>query len=429
MNIMVYMASGGLGVALKVCKTEKLNGVLEIQGSKNAVLPIMAAAIINRKITRLKHVPKITDVFSTIDILEYIGCNVSWENDELIIDASGELSTEIPDKLVKRLRSSIIFLGALLARNGEAVITNPGGCAIGKRPIDIHLTAFTQMNIDIREEDSHICAKTTHIEPAQIQFRLPSVGATENIMLAAAGAKGITVIKNVALEPEISALADFLTLMGANVQTMGRTIVVEGMKECREVEYEIPGDRIVAATYMASVAGIGGEAVFEKVYSEEMLSTINHLRKMGCVITPYANAVRIVSQPYKMLSVPDFITSPYPGFPTDMMPQMTAVAAKSKGETKIVEKIFESRFGFTKELIKMGADITIDKPDTIIVKGVKRLQGVSVDAMDLRGGAALVIAALMAEDETIINHTEYIMRGYENICHDIQSLGGRITSI
>lgn len=413
-------------MSLEIYKTEKLSGTLMVQGSKNAVLPIMSASVINREITVLKHVPKIADVYSTIDILKYLGCEVYWDSEKLIIDATSVSKSDIPKHLTKKLRSSIIFMGALLARNKEVSIANPGGCAIGKRPIDIHIDALKKMDIKVEELDDCIYANTKEIMPSYIKLRLPSVGATQNAMLAAAGANGITVIDNAALEPEINTLAKFITLMGADVWINKRRIVVKGITDYRQVEFEIPGDRIVAGTYMAMLAGIGGNVELLKVDSTQLNAVCNCLRESGCVIDEYQDAIRIKKSRLKKILIPDFETKPYPGFPTDMMPQMTAVATLGCRKLDIVENIFESRFAFVYELLKMGADICIEAPKRLQVKGVKKLYGKEVYASDLRGGAALVLAGLMAEGKTIVHNEKYIRRGYQDICHDIVKLGGNI---
>lgn len=403
-----------------------LNGELEIQGSKNAVLPVLAATILNKGRTYIHNCPKILDVYNMLKILENIGCKVKWEGDTLIIDSTIITSNEITEKYVQMMRSSIILLGAALGRLKDVNISFPGGCSIGVRPIDLHLKSIKQMNVEIEEEYGYIICKTNEIRGADIHLDYPSVGATENIMLTAVLSKGTTIINNAAKEPEIEELQNFLNVMGARVKGAGTDcIIIQGVEKLNnEVEYKIMPDRIVAGSYMVATAITGGDVLFRNVYKNHIDSIISKVIEMGCKVISYDKDLRVCA-PKRINSIDLIRTQPYPGFPTDMQAQIMSCLSVAKGTSIISETIFESRFKHVPELNKMGADI-ITEGRTAIIKGVKRLRAAEVFAMDLRGGAALIIAGLNAEGNTIVNNSFHVMRGYESIEKDLSLLGAKV---
>jgi UDP-N-acetylglucosamine 1-carboxyvinyltransferase len=403
-----------------------LNGELEIQGSKNAVLPVLAATILNKGTTYIHNCPKILDVYNMLKILENIGCVATWEKNTLIIDSSVITSNEITEKYVQMMRSSIILLGAALGRLKNVNISFPGGCSIGVRPIDLHLKAIKQMNVDVDEEYGYIICKTDQIEGANIHLDYPSVGATENVMLTAVLSKGITTIQNAAKEPEIIELQRFLNKMGAKVSGAGTDcIVVEGVsKLINNVEYRVMPDRIVAGTYMVATAVTNGDVLFKNINKSHIDSVISKVIEMGCKVDYYDNDIRVYA-PERIKSIDLISTQPYPGFPTDMQAQIMSCLTIAKGTSVISETIFESRYKHVPELNKMGANI-ITEGRTAILKGVNRLRAAEVFAMDLRGGAALVIAGLNAEGKTIVNNAFHIQRGYEAIEKDLNLLGANV---
>ena len=413
---------------IQVVGGRHLFGELMIQGSKNAVLPILAASILHKGITKIKHCPKITDVYSMIKLMESIGCIISWEQENLVINATDINYNVVDKKYVGTMRSSIILLGALLGRNHSVTISYPGGCAIGARPIDLHINAIRKMNVNVIENEEFIFCSTAEIKGANIKFDKNSVGATENVLLTAALANGITVIENAAIEPEITELCRFLIKMGVTITGVGTTTLkIEGAKELRDVEYSLVPDRIVMATYMAAVAGTGGDVTLKGVCAYDNVAVINVLRKMGCRIGLGKDYINICSHG-RPNAVSVIETLPYPGFPTDMQSQMLSVLSIANGTSVIVENIFESRYRTVSELIKMGADIQIyDK--VAVISGVDSLYGSELRAYDLRGGAGLVIAALMANGVSLIRGVDYIERGYEDICGDLKKLGADIGKV
>lgn len=403
----------------------KLNGEVNIQGSKNAVLPILAATVLVNGITKLNHCPKILDVFHMIKILEAIGCHVIWEDSTIIVDSTMLHTSTIPDELVKKMRSSIILMGAMLGRNGSVVITYPGGCTIGARPIDFHLNSFKKMGISVVEKHGLIYCTTDGIKGTDIVLKFPSVGATENIILAAVFAEGKTKIYNAAREPEINELCNFLNTSGANITGIGtENIEINGVKTLHDVNYTVASDRIVAGTYLAAVAGTGGKVTLKEVDYISQISLLEVLGEMGCNISYDENNITI-SSTGKIHPVSVIRTMPYPGFPTDMQSQIMSVLTIASGTSRIIEDIFEGRYQNVKEQIKFGANIEIQGREAIVY-GVPELKGCEVYASELRGGAALVIAGLMAEGKTILHNPFYIERGYEDICRDLRILGANI---
>lgn len=403
---------------------KRLEGELQIDGSKNAVLPIIAATLLIEDITYIKNCPKIVDVFIMTQILEELGCHVEWQDQTLVIDTR-HLSTYIlNESLVRKMRSSIILLGALMGRCKEAQISQPGGCQLGARPIDLHLNALRKMNVEITEVEEMIYCKTQHLQGATINLKFPSVGATENIMLAAARSEGITVIHNAAKEPEIVDLQDFLVTCGAKVKGAGTdTIIIQGVQRLSGTLYEVIPDRIIAGTYLAAAAMTRGQIVLYGIRPNHLQSVTDKFREMGCQIIEEHN--RLVLNCSKELRGVNIITEPYPGFPTDMQSQMLTLLCTCKEPSFIKENLFEARFKIVDELRKMGAHIEV-KDCTAYIGGYRPLHGANLLAKDLRGGAALVLAGLIAEGTTTVEHIEHIERGYQSIVADLAKLGANI---
>lgn len=412
---------------IQVQGLQPLKGEIEIQGSKNAVLPMMAASILHKGTTVLTHVPRIQDVFCMMGILEYIGCRCSLCNHELTIDATELTNTAIPENYVKTMRSSIMMLGAILGRFGEALTHYPGGCSIGKRPIDLHLYALEQLGAEIQEDHELIHARCPGLHGGEIHLSYPSVGATENGVLGAVLALGITTIYGAAREPEIEQMCLMLNHMGAKVDGMGTgTIRIEGVRELHDTVYDVVGDRIVAGTYLAAVAAAGGSARFTGCMPDHLASVLPVFRAMGMEIFKEENAVSITSRGFpKPVSV---VTGPYPGFPTDLQSPMMALMALGQGRSTIQETVFEGRYETAKELLKLGAGIRIEG-STAYIQGTGILCAGAVEARDLRGGAALVVAGLGAKGQTVITGCSHILRGYEDICRDLTKLGASIQKL
>lgn len=405
---------------------KKLSGELTIQGSKNAVLPMLAACILCKEPVEIANCPRIKDVFAMIDLLESVGCKTDWENNTLCIEAKEIVTTEISQQYTNRMRSSVLCLGSMLGRMGEVSIAYPGGCSIGARPIDIHLNCMKKMNIWVEEEECQIACRTHRLEGAIMELYYPSVGATENLILCAVFAKGTTKLIGAAREPEIQEFCSFLRSMGAKIsgEETGN-IVVEGVRRLHGIRYTLGFDRIVAGTYMAAVAGVGGEAFFHMNGMMSQLDAVSEvLQEMGVVIQKREEGIFIKSTE-RLKNIGLIRTKPYPGFPTDMQSQIMAVSSRAEGSMILIENVFEGRFRTVKELKKMGAHITV-MGRAAIISGTKTLIGTEVECPDLRGGAALVIAGLMGIGTTKIHNIEYMERGYEDICGCMQSLGADI---
>lgn len=403
----------------------RLQGEIKVQGSKNAVLPVLAATLLNKGKTYLHNCPKITDVYNMLNILIAIGCKVEWSDSVLIIDST-ELTTDaIPENYVQLMRSSIILLGSVLGRLKSVKISFPGGCSIGGRPIDLHIKSIKQMNVEISSSNGFINCNTKEIKGDKIHLDYPSVGATENIMLAAVLSTGTTKIFNAAKEPEILELENFLNAMGAKVYGAGTDcITINGVEKLNDVEFRIMPDRIVAGTYLAAAAITNGEIILKDVKKEHIDSTYSKMQEMGCYLRTYDDNIYIRC-PKKIKSIDIIRTQPYPGFPTDMQSQIMVCLAVAKGTSVISEMIFESRYKHVPELFKMGANI-ITEGRIAIIKGVNNIYGAEVFAEDLRGGAALVIAGLVAEGVTVVNNAHHIKRGYEHLDQDLNQLGAKI---
>lgn len=400
----------------------KMEGEIDVQGAKNSVLPILAATILSDGKNIIYNCPGLRDVEMTIAVLKNLGCRVKWEGNSLEVDSSDISGYTIPDDLMRQMRSSIIFLGAIISKFGKAEVSMPGGCEIGNRPIDLHLKALRQLGVEITESHGFIHCKAENLCGTSIHLDFPSVGATENTMLAACTAKGITVIENAAREPEIVDLERFLNRMGARVCGAGSdTIVIEGVHKLYGVEHTIIPDRIVAATYLACAAVTGGTVILKKADSGHAGAMINILKNMGCRI--YTERNKIILQPAKKLeSIGTIKTMPYPGFPTDIQSPFMALCTQCEGTSVFVENIFENRFQHIEELVRMGADIKADGRVAVVI-GKSNLSGAKVVAKELRGGAALVVAALSAEGITEIENVKFIDRGYERIEKALSACG------
>ena len=410
---------------LMVTGGSRLHGESRVPGAKNAVLPILAATLLTEEPVRLMDCPRLLDVKNMLAILETLGVQAKWEADGICLFPSGANSYEMPSHLSKEIRSSIFMLGPLLARFRKAHCTFPGGCEIGNRPIDLHLSGLAALNVHIVEECGNILCDGRDMRGADIHLDYPSVGATENLMMAAVAAEGQTVISNAAREPEILDLQSFLNAMGYSITGAGTsTIVITGGGKGRAVEYRIMPDRIVAGTLMCAAAITAGEVELTNIRPEDLGSIIAKLREAGCQIETYEHTLRIrgPERPQELKLVE---TLPYPGFPTDMQAQMFALCCVSEGTSIIVENVFENRFKHAAELARMGACSTI-KDRTAIVRGVPELTGADVRARDLRGGAALCLAGLRAWGDTTIHNAEYIDRGYERIEEMLNALGAKI---
>lgn len=410
-----------------ICGGKKLNGEVAVTGSKNAVLPILAATVLNSAINCIHNCPQILDSKTMVEILRSIGCKVVYEGNTIIVDSSFANSYEVPEKPVKEMRSSIIFLGSMIGRFKKTVVTYPGGCELGPRPIDLHLKALRQMGVSIKEEQGFIICEAEKLSGSNISLDFPSVGATENIMLAAVLAEGRTIINNAAKEPEILDLQKFLIAMGAKVCGAGTgTIYIDGVKKLHEVEYTVMPDRIIAGTLLVAGAITKGEIVLNNVDVTHICSIVSKLKECGCNILENKNSLYLKAP--DTLKPVDIRTYPYPGFPTDMQPQFMTMLTLARGTSIIIETVFESRYKHIPELIRMGANISVDSR-TAVVKGVVALKGASVTSMDLRGGAALILAGLATDGETTVDNSKHIERGYENIENMFNSLGAEIKFI
>jgi len=406
----------------------RLQGRVRVTGAKNSILPILAAAILTSKTVRIHDCPRLLDVENMLEILRILGCQVTWLDDVITIDPSNIRSWELPEYLTKELRSSIVMLGPILGRCRRAKLTYPGGCEIGLRPIDLHLKGLKQLNAKIDESHGYIVCEGADMIGTEILLDYPSVGATENIMLAAVNAKGQTIIRNAAKEPEIIDLQNFINAMGGKVWGAGsNSIIIQGTSDLHEVDYRVIPDRIVAGTYMVAAAITGGDLWIENVIIEHLYPIISKLREAGCEIQANGQELHIIG-PKRPSSVHLLETLPHPGFPTDMQAQMLALLTVADGTSVIIENIFENRYKHVAELIRMGAQVTI-KDRMAVIKGVESLTGAAVEAKDLRGGAALVLAGLRAKGTTEVSNIYLIDRGYEELDKQLCALGAEIQRI
>ena len=408
---------------------KRLVGTVKTSGAKNAVLPIIAASIMGVTPSHFDEVPMLEDVRTISEVLKSLGIKVeSKEKNVLDIDSTTINSYEPPCELMRNMRASFFIMGPLLARMGKARIHMPGGCAIGARPVDIHLKGFEALGVVLKQEDGFIEATTPNgLKGATIYFDFPSVGATENVMMAAALAEGVTILENAAEEPEIVALANYLNKMGAKVRGAGTDVIrIEGVKELRGADYTIIPDRIEAGTYMIAAAMTGGDVIVDNVLPEHQKPLIAKLREAGAIVEEDIDKVRVIGTgSLKGVSVK---TLPYPGFPTDMQAQIMAMMVVSEGNSLVTETVFENRFMHVAELNRMGAKITTADRSANI-EGPAKLVGCDVRATDLRAGAAMILAGLVAEGETRIGDLFHIDRGYEDIVEKLRNLGADIERV
>ncbi|NLO47325.1 MAG: UDP-N-acetylglucosamine 1-carboxyvinyltransferase [Clostridiales bacterium] len=412
---------------LRINGGRALNGEVRIQGAKNSVLPIMAASILAEGVSIIHNCPRLADVDVSARILEHLGCKVSRDGESVCIDSSGMIRSDIPDALMREMRSSVVFLGAILARTGEARLSLPGGCELGPRPIDLHIAALRELGAEIDDNGGKIVCKAKRLKGCRLHLAKPSVGATENAMLAACRSSGTTVITNPAKEPEIWDLQAYLIKLGVSISGAGSSIItVESMPTKNHVEHTVISDRIVAATYLSAVASAGGSIRLTDVNPEHLSTAIDVLNEMGCEIEADREKGIITARKEKRLkAVKPVITSPYPGFPTDTQPPVMAACLKAQGTTVFVENIFENRYRHVEELKRLGAEIKTEGK-TAIICGVDRLHGAELQSTDLRGGAALCVAALGAEGISEISGLHHIDRGYDKIENALQALGADI---
>ncbi len=414
---------------LIVTGKKAIHGEVTISGAKNAVLPIIVGALLAEDITVLHDVPKLSDVATIKEVLEILGAKITFENHTMTIDSRDLNNWDAPYNYVQKMRASVLIMGPLLARLGKAKISMPGGCAIGTRPIDLHLKGLEALGADIQinHGDMNAVVPGGKLKGNRIYLDFPSVGATEHIMMAATTAEGTTVIENAAEEPEIVDLANFLNSMGANVRGAGTNVIkIEGVEQLHGTTYTIIPDRIEAGSYMIAAAITGGDLLVKNVIIDHIKPLIAKMIECGVEIIEEGNNLRVRSN--GRLKAVDIKTMPYPGFPTDMQAQFMALMTVAEGTSVFTETVFENRFMHADELRRMGANIKIDGRNAI-VEGVSRLTGCKVKATDLRAGAALIVAALAAEGQTEITELQYIARGYEDLIEKFQTIGADIVRI
>lgn len=401
----------------------RLTGTLGIHGAKNAILPILSASLLAEEPVILNNCPRLSDIDNMLEILRRLGCRAEQEEDRIYIDSSDADGYRIDEQLSRRLRASLFILGPLIGRFGKAVLSYPGGCDIGMRPVDLHLKGLRAMGARIDEQFGYISCEAVRLKGCEIYLDYPSVGATENLMMAAAAAEGETVINNPAKEPEITELARFIETLGGSVSFLGNSVQIKGA-HLSGGEFSPMADRIAAGTYMIAAAITGGDVAVTGISPEYLRSLINKLSECGCEVECGADRIR-VSAPWHLKSPRIIETMPYPGFPTDLQAQIMALQTVCEGTCIIVENIFENRLKHAAELIKMGADITV-KGRTAVIKGVYELYGANVNAFDLRGGAAMVLAGLRARGVTRVMDAGYINRGYYRLEENLSKLGADI---
>ena len=404
---------------------KELHGEVVIQGAKNSVLPILAATLLTAGQVEVRNCPRLRDVDNSVRILRALGCEARWEGASLLVDTAGLRNCAISDVLMREMRSSAIFLGAILARCGQAELSYPGGCELGPRPIDLHLAGLRELGAEIDDSGGLLHCKAARLRGRELILSLPSVGATENLMLAACGAEGVTTICNAAREPEIRDLQDFLNACGGNVSGAGTSAVtVEGGRQFHGCSYTVMPDRIAAATYLCAVASAGGEGFLREAKEQHLTTVTAVLREAGCDIRGTEAGIACACRG-RLKAVRPIRTAPYPGFPTDAQAVLMAALLRSRGTTVFEENIFENRYRHVDELTRMGADIRV-AGRVAVVTGTETLHGADLRCTDLRGGAALCVAALAAEGETRISETGHIDRGYQDIVGDLRALGADI---
>ena len=423
---------------IRVIGGNPLKGTVKISGAKNAALPLMAACLLTKETVRLSNLPHLVDISTMVNLLIQHGVDFKLDGcaedgghtgEVILLKAANIDNFEAPYDIVRKMRASVLVLGPLLARYGKAKVSLPGGCAIGTRPIDLHLDALEKMGASIELKDGYIDAKVEgKLKGAEINFAKISVGATENILMAATLADGVTTLNNAAKEPEITDLANCLIKMGADIKGVGtNTLIITGVNELKGADYPIICDRIEAGTYMIAAAITGGDLNISGANWDIMQSTIDKLSEAGVLIEKNGDDIR-VCRSGKDIKAVDAVTEAYPGFPTDMQAQLMSLLTVAKGESVIDETIFENRFMHVSELVRMGADITVDGSKAII-KGVDSLKSAEIMATDLRASVSLVLSALVAEGETVINRMYHIDRGYERIEEKLSAVGASIERI
>lgn len=414
-----------------------LQGKVRIQGSKNAALPILAATLLTNEVSYIQNCPRIEDVHRFVHLLRELGCMVHWQENGIRVQPGGrdDLPCERAEarrmrgEAITGMRSSLCLLGALLGKCGYVTMEHPGGCVIGDRPIDLHIHALEQMGVEFLEEDGLLSAQAKNLHGAQITLKFPSVGATENILLAAVKATGDTVITGAAREPEVIALCEFLTACGASIEGMGSPeLIIHGGGDLHGTRYTVPADRIVAGTYLFGCIGCGGSVLLNQAPWSQMEAVTVAAERMGAQCTVSEEGL-FVQAPVRPKSIGHLQTGPYPEFPTDLQSAAMAVLTMAEGISYIEENIFENRFRIAEPLNLMGAQIVLKDGQHAVITGVEHLHGEQMDACELRGGAALVLAGLAAEGESFVTGQHFIERGYENICRDFRELGARITSV
>ncbi|MBO1004782.1 UDP-N-acetylglucosamine 1-carboxyvinyltransferase [Pseudogracilibacillus auburnensis] len=407
---------------------KRLNGTVKVEGAKNAVLPVIAASLLaSEGKSIIRDVPQLSDVYTIGEVLRHLNADVQYSNKTIIVDASNELNIEAPFEYVRKMRASVLVMGPLLARRGKARVALPGGCAIGSRPIDLHLKGFEAMGAKVRVENGFIEATASKLTGAKIYLDFPSVGATQNIMMAAVVAEGTTVLENCAKEPEIVDLANYLNAMGAIVKGAGTgTIRIEGVTKLYGCDHTIIPDRIEAGTFMVAAAITGGDVLVEGAVPEHLSSVVAKLEEMGVKIIEEDNGLRVIG-PEKLKSI-DIKTMPHPGFPTDMQSQMMALLVNAEGTSVITETVFENRYMHVEEFRRMNSDIKIEGR-SVIITGPGDLQGAEVSATDLRAAAALIIAGLSADGYTRVTELKHLDRGYLDFHLKLQALGADIERV
>lgn len=407
-----------------VKKSQPLKGNVRISGAKNAVLPIIAATLLADGVTVLKGVPNLRDVHVMSDLLRHLGAKVDFQGETLTVDATNITTFEAPYELVSKMRASFLVMGPLLARFKHSKISMPGGCAIGTRPIDLHLKGFKAMGAEIDMDHGYVEANAEKLVGSKIYLDFPSVGATENIIMAAALAEGTTIIENAAEEPEIVDLANFINEIGGKVKGAGtNTIKITGISSLKGAEHTVIPDRIEAGTYMVAAAITKGDIVLENVIPDHLKPMMAKLIEVGCKVEEGENSIRVIG-PDRILPT-DIKTMPHPGFPTDLQSPFMAMLAVAEGNSMVIETVFENRFMNVPELNRMGADIKIEGKSAVI-KGVNSLEGSNVVATDLRAGAALILSGLVAEGDTKISEIYHVERGYVDIVGKLTNLGANI---
>lgn len=409
--------------------SHRLSGAITVHGAKNGALPVLAATLLAQGTSEIHNCPSLSDVAASVRILQYLGCSVNRSEGCVTVDPSGLSRSDIPDSLMREMRSSIVFLGAIAARTGGAHMSFPGGCELGNRPIDLHLSALRQLGMEIVEERGRLeCSVTGRLKGTTIALAFPSVGATENILLACVTAEGTTTILNAAREPEIEDLCNYLIQCGAHISGAGESaIVVEGVESLHGCLHRVIPDRIETVTFMAAAAVTGGSLVLKNVYPEHIATVLPAFEEAGCRVNA-GNDELFISAPDRLHRIRSVRTMPYPGFPTDAQAPAMAMTCVADGTSVFIENIFESRYKHAGELMRMGAKIKTEGR-VAVVEGIPKLSGAQVECTDLRGGAALVIAGLNADGITEVTHLHHIDRGYERLEDTLRSVGAVIRRV